>query len=721
MAVNHNKLAAQPGTTPLAVHVVMHTFTETRKPGELESQIDVFVTRLCERLSGGERSPGIPVRLWRRQIVEGHQRLPGSVPLEKANRNLVLVLTDQSLFQARSGWQSYFTSLVKEASDRGDVILPVAIQADAARVSSAFTDVNHIFVHETTPLCDDERIFQSIYTALLRLLVDELPRVFLCHAKIKADGERTGSGEKIARNIRRYIYEQTQLSCFFDLHDIPHGHAVRPSIEKAIGQSVMLAVWTDSMLDSPWCQFELIEARRQQRPMLVLDALKKRTTRLFPFLGNMPVVCWKNNAPAVVSEILLEVLRTYHLRGVFESLSQSETDREVSPPTFGLHPPDLMDAAIVNSPLEQEAAANNAPNVETALFVYPDPPIKSNELGVLRKIIPSRRFLSLVEWRALRAANALKDDWDSETDPRPCPFRGLKIGVSVSASDTWAEMGLISQHQETLTSDIALELILLGTKVLWGGDLRPDGFGSQLKRIVKTYQHPSHAPQDHVGLFVPYSPDQGRTLNAEALQARRFFADVHVMPCPVRLSQGQPTSDGDSSSPHMIALAALAFSEMRYQLAKECDARIVLGGGLRKFMGLYPGIAEEAFETVRAGRPLYILGGFGGAARTVFEAITNSGAGRSNLLEASQQNGAANSDQVRKQHAELVSAIGKPELGFEPRAIVEVFTGLGIKGLSKLNGLTLRENERLAVSQNLHEILELLVKGLAKVRAGVEA
>jgi glutamine---fructose-6-phosphate transaminase (isomerizing) len=48
----------------------------------------------------------------------------------------------------------------------------------------------------------------------------------------------------------------------------------------------------------------------------------------------------------------------------------------------------------------------------------------------------------------------------------------------------------------------------------------------------------------------------------------------------------------------------------------DSQARIILGGRLG-FMGRYPGIAEEALETIRSGAALYIIGGFGGASRAV--------------------------------------------------------------------------------------------------------
>jgi hypothetical protein len=139
------------------------------------------------------------------------------------------------------------------------------------------------------------------------------------------------------------------------------------------------------------------------------------------------------------------------------------------------------------------------------------------------------------------------------------------------------------------------------------------------------------------------------------VEIRRAFADVRVMGYP--LPDGNDSaSPVDSKSPQGQALAALALSEMRIEMAEQCHARIILGGGLARFQGLYPGIAEEAFRPLRADRPLYILGGFGGAAKSVYDAITD---GRSDgaavLRDASQKVGAASTEEVRRAHQSFVA------------------------------------------------------------------
>lgn len=693
---------------PLAVHLVMQHYDPVTNDlvTDSRSMSSQFADSLFKRLSSDERAPKIPVRLWYMQGSGEDKKIPKKLPLQLAEKNLVIVIVDQDFFEDRQKWRGYINSVAQSINKRNGILIPISVDADASRVSAEFANINHISVKDSKSFAYDERIFQAIFTALVRLLRKDIPPVFLCHAKRYAEGNEDIGGEAIAKRIRRYIYEDTQLSCFFDLHDIPHGDQVKEAIQDAIKGSIVLAIWTDELLDSPWCQFELIETRRGQRPMLVLEAMTSKNPRIFPFLSNMPVVCWNSDeCSEVVSGLLLELLRTSHLEAVFKA----QPSFEKLSPSFRLYPPDILDITTALNNKEQKKCDSNID-----VFVYPDPPIKSNELAVLQGLFPKKRFLSLIEWRALRATNDLDSLSQSQDSPRPDPLKDMEIGMSLSSSDTWDEMGLTAQHQDDLASDIALQLILLGSKLIWGGDLRPDGFGMDLQNIVRTYQQPSQASQAHVGLCFPYSPDPKKALSNEALMARRRYADVKVAQCPIDSSKYPLPSDFDS--PASKAIVALGLSLMRVDMAKSCGARIILGGGMEKFSGLYPGIAEEAYETVKKGLPLYILGGFGGAATAVFQTISKTGDGKSRLLGASLTGGAAAEPEAKKEYKKLVTILGQPEYNFDPEMMINIFEKLGLEGLSKRNGLTLEENDRLSHSQNIHEILELVIKGLCNVK-----
>jgi hypothetical protein len=73
------------------------------------------------------------------------------------------------------------------------------------------------------------------------------------------------------------------------------------------------------------------------------------------------------------------------------------------------------------------------------------------------------------------------------------------------------------------------------------------------------------------------------------------------------------------------------------------------------------------------------------------------------------------STEILKEHEHLLNTARAPELDFAPEGMVRVFSTLGVAGLGECNGLLPQENERLACSQDIHEIVELIVRGLAAV------
>ena len=52
------------------------------------------------------------------------------------------------------------------------------------------------------------------------------------------------------------------------------------------------------------------------------------------------------------------------------------------------------------------------------------------------------------------------------------------------------------------------------------------------------------------------------------------------------------------------------------------NARIIIGGKVSQFSGVLPGLFEESLYCLEAKQPLYILGGFGGAAANLAGFIT---------------------------------------------------------------------------------------------------
>ena len=228
---------------PLAIHVILQEAepeVNTRDKGGATAAVRL-ARELYSRLSRGGRPTGIPVHLWIGKLKSSSELIvPDQPPSDTADRNAIILLIDQQFFDDRTMRQDYLIKLGGSVRAEHDLLLPVSISGDAHRIATPLNNVNCVPVRNPETVHEDEHVFQAILTAILRLLpeavakgssdesgggpapIEDSPRVFLCHTK--------SDGDLLAHLIRKYIYEETQLTCFFDTHDIPHGYPVREFI-----------------------------------------------------------------------------------------------------------------------------------------------------------------------------------------------------------------------------------------------------------------------------------------------------------------------------------------------------------------------------------------------------------------------------------------------------------------------------------------------------------
>jgi SLOG-like protein len=138
---------------------------------------------------------------------------------------------------------------------------------------------------------------------------------------------------------------------------------------------------------------------------------------------------------------------------------------------------------------------------------------------------------------------------------------------------------------------------------------------------------------------------------------------------------------------------ALRLRAMRRQIARDAAAIVVVGGRTSGFSSWRPGIAEEIATAAVAGRPAYLIGGFGGAAAEYAEAVF----WRGNLPP---------SPTVPELGPEPIDMIALPP----PGDVVRILRRRGLR-----NGLSKAENTQLARSVDTDEIVGLVLRGLASV------
>jgi len=280
------------------------------------------------------------------------------------------------------------------------------------------------------------------------------------------------------------------------------------------------------------------------------------------------------------------------------------------------------------------------------------------------------------------------------------PLAGRTIAISISESPDLAGLGLGEEHLVEAMFEFARYIVQLGGTVAYGGDLRPGGFTVNLLELAKALGERDTPP---ITSYVAWP------LHLDLTQARKD--DFKNLAAFIELPEVTGSVDSAKPLPPIDTNALLVWARnlttMRRRMARDCDARIVLGGKVTGALGAMPGVLEEALTTLREGKPLYVLGGFGGAGRAVWDAIT--GRPVAALSIDAQEKG-------RRGYAELVevynawAAATPGEETVDYGRIASELARCGTAGLH--SGLSSDQLTRLANTVHGPEMISLVLAGL---------
>ena len=357
-------------------------------------------------------------------------------------------------------------------------------------------------------------------------------------------------------------------------------------------------------------------------------------------------------------------------------------------------PPELIDFA--QSLLPREAAT---------LVVYPDPPLPQAEAAVLRSAYPKVRLATpttLHRELLRRVAAPALDGWRialslSESPDIP------KIGTLAEDHSKREPRGLTDKHLEDVIMHLTASLVGAGAELGYGGHLSEKEFTMLLSNVIAAHKRTTKTSREL--LFNYVAARLWKREEAEEIAAR--FIKVEV------------AGTADLPPPVNIALELTA---MRRRMAADCHARVILGGKTSGYAGRIPGLAEEGWWHLQAGKPVYIAGGFGGCAGLVGRALAGDLAHLPTEAEMRKDNesygGFCEAFDREALRLDFVLPPSLDELwGFFAESGRGFFHGHG-ESEEKLwsNGLTVEENRRLLASVYPEEISSLVLRGLLRLR-----
>lgn len=338
--------------------------------------------------------------IYRSEAVHG-ESVPLPIDWNEAEITAVVVLVDSAL-DSDQAWSNYVQELSQNAQAKGRLLtrlFPVVMETGDRELQfeeqvlrwDSWESSNA--EPERRLVCDLTNEFSRMLRYRLDLFrrpeVAEKPfpeylkrfQVFISHSKHDDDGE------SVARSSRDWLHQNSVLSSFFDVYDIPPGLSFREVILHQIETSAVVALHTDSYSSREWCRREVIEAKRRHVPMIVVDCLRGVDPRSIPYMGNVPIVRMSPDQRyriGVVTECLLdEVFRTYLWR------CRVEPFRKAYPNVlFTARPPELILLATLPGHQSETDPA----------IVYPEPLLGTDEARLFLEIAPNVRTLTLTKW-----------------------------------------------------------------------------------------------------------------------------------------------------------------------------------------------------------------------------------------------------------------------------------------------------------------------------------
>jgi hypothetical protein len=264
-----------------------------------------------------------------------------------------------------------------------------------------------------------------------------------------------------------------------------------------------------------------------------------------------------------------------------------------------------------------------------------------------------------------------------------------------------------NEHLNEAAASFARYMLACGADLAYGGRPRleplsgavqPPNFLDLLLDLIRTYHKVAGQTDARLRSFVAeaFSGDFTDAFRSRWKQVIEVINVTAGMPRPIGATL--------ATEGYFIAKSLTA---MRKEMTGQTDARILLGGKSSGFQGKYPGLVEEAFLAMDGPnpQPVYLIGGFGGAARAVID-----------VLEKRSTPVFTRDWQEQKNPKYKAVADLYPENDqVDYQSLVRFFSEKGVAFLSQHNGLTVEDNRRLFHTPNVLEMVYLALLGLGRV------
>jgi len=574
---------------------------------------------------------------------------------------------------------------VRKEFSRNDISsIPIALDEQALNIDHK--KKNGIrFAHDNDETLKKEApmlILHEIYRWLLNASVkrgkgkERSLKLFLSHTKQSHNVGEESNGQKgfiLAKSLKDVI-DNGPMKSFFDMYDIEVGREFDEDMLANIADSTFLAIQCDEYSSRYWCQLEFMHAKERSIPIVIVDISSDFEDRRFPYSSNVPCVYVDFKSHPDHSDVLriLEACLIETIRFNYSRLQLEEYKKVgwIDSDFFIMsRPPEAIDIPHLLKSNHRKV-------------VYPDPPVYAEE----RKLFDS-----------------FKIDIRTPFNFSQQHLKKVKIGASISTPSI--ESLILNGQTETnltcLLEQVTKQILSRGSTFVFGGDLRENGYTRRMFEEAKIARNRMNLKEKNIEIYIAWPRYCGAdftTIKADNTKV----AEIKTCPPPGNVKKyinnlGEPLLEGDEN---YRLVNSECLTKMREIITGHCDARICVGGMHSGFSGLMPGILEEVYLSIKNGKPLYLLGGFGGLTKSICEMISNKTVPKELTMEWQMENNEGYSELMEKRmvdYDEITSTI----MSYDFK-----------------NGLSLEDNEALFKTQFVDEAIYLIFKGMNALYGG---
>ncbi|MDL2268921.1 TIR domain-containing protein [Desulfosarcina sp. OttesenSCG-928-A07] len=664
---------------PLAIHFIWHPADES----SVEAILD-FVRSCFARDVNCPFSRGLNIPLFF-YSSENPCRQPLHSPRQCAAKDIVFVFTSTKTL-GYDEWKSYINNLSLSDTLRA---VPIAIDKHGLGHgdSGALEKLNFLRAYEWVGDSREQRAVLAMAHEICRYGFVEISganhgkrssiKIFLSHAKA---GD---TGRLHAESIYKFV-DATNMSRFFDATDISSGFKFDEEIAIHIQESTLVAIGSDAYSSRYWCQREILYAKENDRPIIAVDCLQEYQDRIFPAGANVPCVHVSHEASLSESDILrilvatiLETIRYYHAK---ESLKYYQDQKWIP-----------KNCTILSRPPEVHTIVELKKNAKKKIC-YPEPPIYSEE----------------ADWLSYFGVDAFTPLWNpSDRDA----LKDFRIGISISdiPAEGYANHHLHANQLKRLSQDLARHLLARSGILIYGGDLRKDGFTEFILDEAMVLKERIKTDNIHVENHLAWPI---YVFDLQMVEWRAKYSNIikpieHDIPIDISKEVIDKNTPIPPTCIENKYIWSRCLTQMREESIKSSQARICAGGKLAGYNGKMPGVLEEIIISIDNKKPLYLLGAFGGVVGEVCKTILKKSLAEplTEKWQCTYNTGYGDLQKMAKQKNENA----------DYAKIKTMLEHLTCKKLAKLSGLGVDDYKRLMESPFVDECVHLILKGLKKV------